>query len=87
MQADDNYTLSSDLEAVDWLRLSQIYTDAPLPIEQDPERLQFAYKHSQVCCFAWRADLLVGACRALADGDYWGFICDLVVDPAHQERS
>ncbi len=77
-------TLTSTSDGVDWIRLSEIYTDAPLPIEQDPQRLRLAYERSQVCCFAWHGDHLVGACRALTDGDYWGFICDLVVAPEHQ---
>ncbi len=77
-------TLTSTSDGVDWIRLSEIYTDAPLPIEQDPQRLRLAFERSQVCCFAWHGDHLVGACRALTDGDYWGFICDLVVAPEHQ---
>ncbi|MBT4612615.1 MAG: GNAT family N-acetyltransferase [Gemmatimonadetes bacterium] len=85
-----DYTLLSTHDhvdyTVDWDRLSQIYTVAPLPIEQSPERLRLAYENSQVCCYAWQGDTLVGACRALADNDYWGFICDLVVDPSHQKQ-
>ena len=65
-------------------RLSQIYADAPLPIEQTPERLRVAYERSQTRCFAWEGTKLVGAGRALSDGDYWGLICDLVVEPDHQ---
>lgn len=82
----DTYTLTCGLDGVDWTRLSTVYQDAPLPIEQGAERLRLAYERSQVCCFAWQADRLVGACRALSDGDYWGFICDLVVSPDHQGR-
>ena len=82
----DAYRLSADLEPVSWERLSRVYTDAPLPVEQDAERLRQLYGKSQVCCFAWHGDDLVGACRALSDGDTWGFICDLVVDPEHQGR-
>ena len=74
-------TLTSTSDGVDWIRLSQIYTDAPLPIEQDPQRLRLAFERSQVCCFAWHGGLLVGACRALTDGDYWGFVCDLLSPP------
>ena len=61
----DKYTLTCGLDGVDWPRLSTVYLDAPLPIERSAERLRLAYERSQVCCFTWQADLLVGACRAL----------------------
>ena len=48
--------------------------------------LQRAYEKSQVCCFVYRGTQLIGAGRALSDGDYFAFICDIVVLPEFQRQ-
>ena len=53
-------------------------------VDQDAQRLRRAYANSDVACFAYDGDLLIGAVRGLSDGDSFAVVCDLVVDPDHQ---
>jgi hypothetical protein len=58
--------IEDDSHNVDWQRLSDVYTRAPLPVEQDAERLRRTYANSDVTCFAYDDELLIGAVRALS---------------------
>lgn len=43
-----------------------------------------AFHNSSVVCFAFAGDRLVGACRAVTDGEYHAFVYDVAVDPDYQ---
>ena len=81
----DDITLAYSIDSVNWAELAEVYRLAPLGT-YDPERLQRAYEQSQVCCFAYRSTQLVAAGRALSDGEYFAFICDIVVLPEYQRQ-
>ena len=81
----DDITLAYSIDSVDWAELAEVYRLAPLG-RYDPERLQHAYEESQVCCFAYRDAQLIAAGRALSDGEYFAFICDIVVLPEFQRQ-
>jgi ribosomal protein S18 acetylase RimI-like enzyme len=81
----DDITLGYSTDSVDWTELAEVYRLAPLGT-YDPERLQRAYKKSQVCCFAYYGAQLIAAGRALSDGEYFAFICDIVVLPEFQRQ-
>ena len=75
----DDITLGYSTDSVDWTELAEVYP-------YDPERLQRAYAGSQVCCFAYSGTQLIAAGRALSDGEYFAFICDIVVLPEFQRQ-
>ena len=81
----DDITLAYSTDSVNWTELAEVYRLAPLGT-YDPEQLQRAYEKSQVCCFVYRGTQLIGAGRALSDGDYFAFICDIVVLPEFQRQ-
>ena len=81
----DDITLEYSTDAVNWTELAEVYHLAPLGT-YDPGRLQRAYEKSQVCCFAYHGTQLIAAGRALSDGDYFAFICDIVVLPEFQRQ-
>ena len=78
-------TLAYSTDSVNWTELAEVYRLAPLG-RYDPAQLQRAYEQSQVCCFAYRGTQLVAAGRALSDGEYFAFICDIVVLPEFQRQ-
>ena len=80
-----NITLEYSTDSVNWTELAEVYRLAPLGT-YDPEQLQRAYEESQVCCFAYRGTQLIAAGRALSDGEYFAFICDIVVLPEFQRQ-
>ena len=52
----------------------------------DPEQLKRAYEKSNACCFAYRGTQLVATGQALSDGEYFAFVCDIVVSPEFQRQ-
>ena len=75
----------SDLRGVDWEVLAEVYRRAPLGA-QDPEKLRRSYTNSEVCCFAFLREELVGAGRAISDGESFATVCELVVAPDFQRQ-
>ena len=78
-------TLAYSTESVNWIELAEVYRLAPLG-RYDPEQLQRAYEKSQICCFGYHGAQLIAAGRALSDGEYFAFICDIVVLPEFQRQ-
>ncbi len=81
----DDITFDYSTDSINWTELAEVYRLAPLGT-YDPEQLQRAYEESQVCCFAYRSTQLIAAGRALSDGEYFAFICDIVVLPEFQRQ-
>ena len=81
----NDITLGYSTDSVNWKELAEVYRLAPLGT-YDPERLQRAYEESQVCCFVYHGTRLIAAGRALSDGEYFAFICDIVVLPEFQRQ-
>lgn len=75
----------SDVRGVNWEILAEVYRRAPLGTP-DPERLRRSYTNSDVCCFAFRRGELVGAGRAISDGEAFATVCELVVAPDFQRQ-
>ena len=78
-------TLAYSTDSVNWTELAEVYRLAPLG-RYDPAQLQRAYEQSQVCCFGYHGAQLIAAGRALSDGEYFAFICDIVVLPEFQRQ-
>jgi ribosomal protein S18 acetylase RimI-like enzyme len=49
-------------------------------------KIHRAFANSSLVCFAWNGMALIGASRALTDGEYHAVIYDVVVHPAYQAR-
>ena len=76
-------TLSDHLDRVDWEHLAVVFEQAPLGT-REPARLQQVFQNSDVCCFVYDGDLLIGAGRALTDWLSYAVIFDVVLLPAYQ---
>ena len=81
----DDITLVYSADSINWTALAEVYRLAPLGT-YDPEHLQRAYEESQICCFVYHGTQLIAAGRALSDGEYFAFICDIVVLPEFQRQ-
>ena len=76
---------SYDLNQIDWNELKELYRVAPLSTKTE-EKLKITFKNSMFKCFAYDGDKLIAAGRALADGAYCSYICDIGVHPDYQGR-
>lgn len=72
-----------DTGGVDWQRASEIFERAPLG-SREPDKLRHTFEHSDLVCFAWDGDQLVGIARALSDGVVESVIYDLCMFPEYQ---
>jgi citrate lyase synthetase len=70
-------------ENLDWQELSALYHAAPLG-NKNARDLQIAFDNSRFKCFVYEQNKLVGVGRALADGVYCSYICDVALLPSHQ---
>lgn len=72
-------------ETMDWKQACTIFERAPLGTRQ-PEKLRKTFENSQLVCFAWDGDALVGLARALSDHVAWSIIYDLCLLPEYQRQ-
>jgi len=75
--------LRFDTEGVDWVEAATIFEKAPLGT-REPEQLKRTFLGSQLVCFAWDEDTLIGIARALSDGELHSVIYDLCILPEYQ---
>ena len=75
--------LTFDTEGVDWEEACGIFERAPLGT-REPEVLQPTFENSDLVCFAWDGDTLVGLARALSDSRMCSVILDLCMEPECQ---
>jgi len=75
--------LSSDADRVSWTELAEVIERAPLG-KRDIRKLEIAFRNSEVRCFAYAGERLVGAGRAISDGALRAAIFDMVVLPEYQ---
>ena len=70
---------------VNWKDLAEVYRRVPLG-KLDPGKLRRAYSNSEVCCFAFSGEALVGGGRAITDEASSTTVCELVVAPEFQRQ-
>lgn len=70
---------------VNWAEACTIFERAPLGT-REPEVLQPTFENSDLVCFAWDGDTLVGMGRALSDGLVQSVIYDLCMLPEYQGK-
>ena len=74
-----------DTRSVDWPELETLFALADLGGRKG-DKLRRAFERSQIVCFATEGDRLIGAARALSDGEYHAIIYDVVVHPERQRH-
>lgn len=50
------------------------------------DKILRAFKNSAVVCLAFAGDRLIGACRAITDGEYHAFVYDVAVHPDYHKQ-
>ncbi len=73
------------MAAIDWQQLSIVFQRAPLG-EREPDKLKQVFQNSQIRCFVWNGEELIGAGRAITDGVRYSVIFDVVLLPEYQGR-
>lgn len=75
--------LRFDTNGVDWQEACIVFERAPLG-ERKPDILQATFEDSDLVCFAWDGDTLIGFARALSDWHHQSIIYDLCMLPEYQ---
>lgn len=70
-------------EQINWEELYDFYNNIPLG-SKTAEQLKVVFSNSMFKCFAFDGDILIGAGRALADGQNTSYLCDIGVNPSYQ---
>ncbi|MEO6624758.1 MAG: GNAT family N-acetyltransferase [Burkholderiaceae bacterium] len=76
---------TSDIECVNWVQLAAVFERAPLGT-REPGILEALFRNSQVRCFVYAGEEIVGAGRALTDWHSWSIFFDVVLLPEYQGR-
>ena len=77
-------TLKQDIEDVDWRALADVYRETLGP--EDPAQLARTWANSYATVLAYSDERLVGAGRAISDGEREALIVGVVVLPPYQRR-
>lgn len=80
-----NITIKRDLGNIDWIALATVYERAPLG-KRDPEKLRRAFESSYLVSIALDGDKVIGAGRAISDGEYYSNVYDVEVLPEYQGK-
>jgi ribosomal protein S18 acetylase RimI-like enzyme len=72
-------------EGVNWTELIKLFKAANLAAREG-DKIRRAFENSTVVCFATRNTQLIGAARALSDGEYHATIYDVIVAPEFQRQ-
>jgi aralkylamine N-acetyltransferase len=79
------FTISTDIDNVDWQALVAVFDRAPLG-KRDPVVLEQSFRNSGCVCFAYHSTELIGAGRTLTDRTNYALVLDVVVVPEHQGK-
>jgi aralkylamine N-acetyltransferase len=78
-------TYSFSCHGLDIVQLERLFEAARLGGRRGDKILR-AFLNSSLVCFARHGDRLIGASRALSDGEYHALIYDVVVHPEYQRH-
>jgi len=79
-------TFSTDIDTISWKALASVFELAPLGKKRDPDKLETAFRNSQLSVFVFDGMVLVGAGRALSDGVWRAAIYDVALLPEYQGK-
>jgi len=82
---DSSIELHQNHSRVNWQELERLFERTNLSGRKG-DKLRRAFLNSPVVCYAHDGARLVGAARAITDGEYHAFVYDVVVDPSYQGR-
>ncbi len=77
-------TLKQDIENVDWQAVADVYAETLGP--EDPAQLARTWSRSYATVLAYTDERLVGAGRAISDGEREALIVGVVVLPPYQRQ-
>ena len=77
--------ITDDIINVNWCELAEVFRKAPLG-SREPDKLQRGFENSYAVCFALDGDRIIGAARAISDGECYAAIYDVVVLPEFQRK-
>lgn len=80
-----NIDYQADCEGVTAAALEELFRAAGLGGRAGDKILR-AFKNSSIVRMATAGDRLIGACRAITDGEYHAFVYDVAVHPEYQGR-
>src|SRR4051794_22778797 len=80
---EEKITLRNDLDRIHWKDLTSLYELAQLG-KRDPAKLRRAFEASYIVCIAFDGGKIIGAGRAISDGEYYSNIYDVAVLPDYQ---
>ena len=78
-------TFQFDCKEVSTHELEELFAAADLK-GRAGEKIRRAFVNSSAVCLAYDGSRLIGACRALTDGEYHAVIYDVAVRPEYQAR-
>jgi GNAT superfamily N-acetyltransferase len=77
--------LTFETESIDWVEAASIFERAPLGT-REPDVLRRTFENSDLTCFAWDGETMVGIARALSDRTVHSVIYDLCMLPECQGK-
>lgn len=77
-------TLKQDIENVDWQAVADVYAETLGP--ENPAQLERTWARSYATLLAYADGRLVGAARAISDGEREALIVGVVVLPSYQRK-
>ena len=81
-----NIDYHADCEGVTAAALEELFRAAGLLGGRAGDKILRAFKNSSIVRMATAGDRLIGACRAITDGEYHAFVYDVAVHPEYQGR-
>lgn len=78
-------TYQFGVDNVNWSELEALFRAGGLA-GREGDKIRRAFEQSSLVCFVYQDARLVGACRALTDGEYHALIYDVVVHPDCQRQ-
>ncbi len=81
------FTWSDSVGDVDWDELSALFEASPPMGNKKAGDLKTVFTNSMFRCFVFHGRKLVGVGRAMADGVYCAYICDIAVLPDYRGLS
>jgi GNAT superfamily N-acetyltransferase len=78
------FSWSESAGGVDWDELSALFEASPPMGNKQAGDLKTVFTNSMFKCFVFHGPTLVGAGRAMADGVYCAYICDIAVLPDYR---
>jgi len=82
--------LKTNIEETDWIKLVDLLDKTDMCIglgrQRASEKIRRAYENSYKLVVAYDNDKMVGTARIISDGECYGWVHDVVVDPDYRKQ-